>query len=457
MEVTRKPHLHRDWIDPHAFGIVKALQKAGYTSYLVGGCVRDLLLGIHPKDFDIATMANPQQVKRQIYMSFIIGKRFRLVLVKRDEQQFEVATFRKEMKAEDFPEGELPFGDNVFGTPEEDAVRRDFTVNGLFYDPVGDQLIDHVGGLPDIETRTLRMIGDPEQRLLEDPIRILRGLRFAHKLGFTIEPKLRESMQRHAESLEKAVLPRRREEILKILRLERPELAILEAFDLGFLKYAAPTLDDLLRDNERRESFVQHFLLYRELVHDPSDPTSLFAWLVYAMLQAARSGPSTRETPIAIEDEVFQNCMRDEFGMFKLEQSLLSKAIEILPHFQQVEDFRRRGERRQNSFMRGEGFHLALRIAKADFLLSASDLDFWQSTYGRFLQLPEERSRIDSEDEGSRRPRRRGRRVRGNKRRAPSGGATAGEATAGGATSENAGAVNSSDLVESRADGVERP
>ena len=95
MEVRAKPHLHQDWIDSHAFGIVKALQKSGHTTYLVGGCVRDLLIGAHPKDFDIATAAQPPQVKRLIYMAFIIGKRFRLVLVKRDDQQFEVATFRR--------------------------------------------------------------------------------------------------------------------------------------------------------------------------------------------------------------------------------------------------------------------------------------------------------------------------------------------------------------------------
>ena len=407
MEVTRKPHLHRDWIDSHAFGIVKALQKGGFTTYLVGGCVRDLLLGIHPKDYDIATNAAPQQVKRLIYMSFIIGKRFRLVLVKREEQQFEVATFRREVKPEEFPEG-VPAGDNVFGTEEEDAQRRDFTINGLFYDPVNDQLIDYVNGLADISGRVLRMIGDPNVRLIEDSIRILRGIRLAHKLGLMIDPTLRLAMQVHASELEKSVLPRRREEILKILRLDEPELVLMECADLGILKHVIPTLDDLISTSDRRDLFLHYFSFYRGMVDNPSDTTQLFGWLVFSMLQAAVEGPSMRETPITIEDEVFQKLMRDELGMYKFEQTVLSKAVELLPVFNKSEDFRRRGERRQIALMKNEGFKLGLRLVEADLLLTPDQLDFWKRT---FDQLEPELSRIEAELKSKRR--RRPRRKRG--------------------------------------------
>ncbi|MES2963816.1 MAG: poly(A) polymerase [Bdellovibrionota bacterium] len=407
MEIIRKPHLHQDWIDSHAYGIVKALQKAGFESYLVGGCVRDLLLNIHPKDFDIATMATPPQVKKLIYMAFIIGKRFRLVLVKRDNQQFEVATFRREVKAEDFPEGDAPTGDNVFGTPEEDARRRDFTINALFYDPVKEQILDYVNGLPDIEARVLRMIGEPDVRLVEDPIRILRGLRFAHKVGFAVEPTLRASMMKNAVSLQKSVLPRRREEILKILRLNEPELCLLECFDLGILEHVIPTLHDMLSNDERRELFLEHFAAYRSLVDDPSDTTQLFGWLVYSMLQAALLGPTMRTEPITIEDEVFQAMMRDELGMYRFEQTVLTKAVELAPMVSRTEDFKRRGERRQISFMKNEGFKLALRIAVTDMLLTAPQLAFWSSALERLGDEIE-----DGEDDGRpakrrRRPRRR--------------------------------------------------
>lgn len=382
MEVTQKPHLHRDWIDPHAYGIVKALQKSGHQTYLVGGCVRDLLVGIHPKDFDIATMAHPPQVRRLIYMSYIIGKRFRLVLVKREDQQFEVATFRREFNPDDFPEGAPP-GDNVFGTPEEDACRRDFTINALFYDPINDQLIDFVNGLDDIDHRTLRMIGEPDLRLAEDPIRILRGLRLAHKLNFQIEGSLRDSMTRMSSEILKSVLPRRREEILKFLRLPDPARALLELFDLGILKYVIPTLHDLITHPERRELFLGLFDTYRNVVVDPTQPVELFGWLVYSMLQTALQGPTDRETPLKIEDEVFQNLMREELGMYKFEQAALIKAVELLPSIQRVNDFSRRGERRQLSLIKNEGFKLGLQIAKSDFIVSPHGFQFWQDAVDR--------------------------------------------------------------------------
>ena len=383
MEVRAKPHLHQDWIDSHAFGIVKALQKSGHETYLVGGCVRDLLINAHPKDFDIATAAQPQQVKRIIYMSFIIGKRFRLVLVKRDNQQFEVATFRREVRPEDMLDPNAPSGDNIFGTPEEDARRRDFTINGLFYDPVDEQLIDYVNGMPDIQARLLRMIGDPNVRLLEDSIRILRGLRLSHKLGFMIEPSLREAMHVHACELEKSVLPRRREEILKMLRLDEPDLALLECYDLGILKFVIPTLHDFLEDAARRELFLEHFNAYQLMVTDPTDTSQLFGWLVFAMLKAAHASPSERPEPLTIEDEIFQRLMRDELGMYKFEQTALMKALEILPSLEKTEDFKRRGERRQLSLMKNEGFRLAMTFAVADFQLSAEQQSFWSSAYSR--------------------------------------------------------------------------
>ena len=397
MEVTRKPSLHNDWIDPHAYGIVKALQKNEFETYLVGGCVRDLLLNIHPKDFDIATMAHPPQVKKLIYMSFIIGKRFRLVLVKREDQQFEVATFRREVRPEDFPEGDQPFGDNVFGTPEEDARRRDFTINALFYDPISQQVFDYIDGLRDIETRTLRMIGDPDTRLIEDPIRILRGLRFSHKLGLTIEPSLRASMFARASELPKAVLPRRREEILKILRLSDPALALLEAFDLGLLAFMAPTLHSLLEDNARRDDFLIALEALREIVADPNEPVQLFAWLTYAMLQATSN--------YKIDSDVFQLFMRDELGMYRFEQTVLTKAIQLLPLVSKTEEFKRRGERRQLAFMKNEGFRMAMRIAESDFLLNGPQLAFWRAAYDRSSSELAD-AETDNKTKRRRRPRR---------------------------------------------------
>ncbi|MFQ5844643.1 MAG: poly(A) polymerase, partial [Planctomycetota bacterium] len=171
-------------IDFNAAKIVRRLVRHGYRAYLVGGCVRDLLLGTAPKDFDIATEARPRQIKRLFRNSRIIGRRFRLVHVRFGQQVIEVSTFR----APPVQEGGDVYirQDNVFGTEEQDARRRDFTINGLFYDLSRERVIDHVGGLGDLAARRMRTIGDAGVRLREDPVRILRAAKFAGRLGYPV-------------------------------------------------------------------------------------------------------------------------------------------------------------------------------------------------------------------------------------------------------------------------------
>ena len=379
MNVTQKPHLHQDWIDSHAVGIVRALQKKGHTAYLVGGCVRDLLLGIHPKDFDIATTARPDEVKSIIHRAYVIGKRFRLVLVRREEHQFEVATFRRELREDENRES-LPAGDNIFGTAEDDAKRRDFTINGLFYDPINEQLIDFAEGLPDLENRWVRMIGDPMKRLAEDPIRILRALRLKHLIGFALEPDLRKAMSESAGTLPSTVLPRRREEILKWLRLREPELAFREAFDLGIMAYLSPTLHEAL-GGENAEVFYQH--LRNIEAHKEDSPADLFSMLVHAYARAfvqmePQAVPKGRS---GLEDEKFQTWMRDELGMFKFEQTQAVKALHVEPLLAKRKEFQARGERRQRALLTNDAFPLAMRFAEQDYLLSCEDLLYWKQRY----------------------------------------------------------------------------
>ncbi len=400
MNVTEKPHLHQDWIDPHAVGIVRALQKKGHETYLVGGCVRDLLLGIHPKDFDIATTARPEQVKSAIHRSYIIGKRFRLVLVRREETQFEVATFRREIR-EDEKSEEAPAGDNLFGTVEEDARRRDFTINGLFYDPINDRLIDFAEGLPDLEHRWVRMIGDPTVRLAEDPIRIMRALRLKHMIGFMLEPELRRAMQEHASTLPLTALPRRREEILKWLRLKNPDLAFHEAHDLGILKHITPTLDEALNGDGAD-------IFYTYLRQIPSSeslgPGELFGLLVLAFARAfLQKDPEGGSHSRAIfEAEKVQAWMHDELGMFKHEQTLTVKALHVEPLLARRKEFQKKGERRQRALLTNEAFPLALRFAMHDYFLGGEDLLYWQERYA----LLREQTPIASGPRKRRRPRR---------------------------------------------------
>ena len=268
-------------IDPDALKVVRRLKRYGHTAYLVGGCVRDLLLGRTPKDFDIGTSARPRQVKHLFRNSRIIGRRFRLAHIVFGKKVIEVATFRATHEAPELPEetGEVdleatPSGgkpragappaadkdeddlliksDNVFGTPEQDAFRRDFTVNGLFYDPETQQVIDHVGGMADLERRVLRTIGDPEVRFKEDPVRIVRAVKFAARLQFAIEPKTFDAMIRNRQELAKAAPPRLAEEVIRLSQGGAGAESFRLLYELGVLQHIAPSVSGALaRANEK--------------------------------------------------------------------------------------------------------------------------------------------------------------------------------------------------------------
>ncbi len=407
--LRQKPQLHRDWIDPHALGIVRALQRKGHKTYLVGGCVRDLILGHEPKDFDIATSAFPNEVRRVIPHSYVIGKRFRLVLVKRDSEQYEVATFRRDLKEDESREELNIEGDNLFGTPEEDAQRRDFTINGLFYDPVEDRLIDYCEAGPDLEDRWIRMIGDPWARLKEDPIRILRAIRLAHKLDFSLVPELRQAIQETASDLSLTVLPRRREEFLKILRLKDPSLCFLELYDLGILQQISPQLHQLLSDSEKGERFLHSLSQIHSFPLDSQNPVELFGHLLYSVVRASLDPEASQQfhSKEILEHPELAPLMREQMGLFKHEQSLIAKALHMEPLLKKRADFEKRGERRKMALLTAEGFPLALGLAQKDYLLSPSDMHFWLQNYWSAQPQIEEKRELEKSQRRPRRPRRR--------------------------------------------------
>ncbi len=405
MTVTEQPRLHQDWINPHAFGIVKALQKQGHTTYLVGGCVRDLLLGIHPKDFDIATSAKPEEVQKIIFRAYLIGRRFRLVLVRREDTQFEVATFRRTLSEAEIESDEIE-GDNMFGTPEEDALRRDFTINGMFYDPINNELIDFGRGKEDLEGRWVRMIGEPNERLKEDPIRILRAIRLKHMIGFSLEESLREAIKNQAATLLTSVLPRRREELLKFLRLPNPALPFLEAHDLGVLQFISPTLATQL---EKHPESAEHFFDLLKLgTGDFKEPGELFSILVHAYVRSfIAPHPDHVRSKDILEHEELLVWMREELGMFKSEMALVAKAIHFEGILDRIVDFDRKGERRQLAMVGHEAFELALFFAERDFKLDAGGLHYWQTKWVWANSLKELLTEEDPRRKRRRRPRRR--------------------------------------------------
>jgi len=240
------PISRRD-IDANVLKVLYRLAGAGHEAYLVGGSVRDLMLSRRPKDFDVATSAHPQQVRDLFRNSRMIGRRFRLVHVFFGRQNVEVATFRKQAEAVADAEDPMIRLDNTFGTPEEDAFRRDFTVNALFYSPQTFQVIDYPGGVGDLEARLIRTIGDPELRMREDPVRMMRAVRFAAKLGFEIEPATRAAIGRHRGDLAKASVPRLVEETYRTLGQPDAAHALVLMEELGLLEHVIPILSAHLK------------------------------------------------------------------------------------------------------------------------------------------------------------------------------------------------------------------
>jgi poly(A) polymerase len=254
--VPRDAHaLSRRDVDPDPLKVLYRLKDAGFTAYIVGGGVRDLLLGRRPKDFDIGTDAHPYQIKKLFRNCFIIGRRFRLAHIRFGTKVIEVATFRRQVADEEKAEAaaveagdeghagagsrepdHLVHRDNTFGTPEEDAFRRDFTLNALFYDIATFSVIDHVGGLEDLRAGVVRCIGDPVVRFREDPVRMQRAVSFAARLGFAIDPPILDAIASERRRIALAAPARLAEEYYKILRSGAAERTFGELRRVGLLE-----------------------------------------------------------------------------------------------------------------------------------------------------------------------------------------------------------------------------
>jgi poly(A) polymerase len=379
--VPRAKHgLAREAISPASAKVCNVLREAGFSAYVVGGAVRDLLLGIAPKDFDIATDARPEQIRPLFRRALIIGRRFRLVHVMLGGDTVEVSTFRgaDTATAEKDEHGRV-LRDNVFGTQEEDARRRDFTVNALYYDPASEEIVDFHGGLDDLKKRMLRVIGDPETRYREDPVRMLRGVRLAAKLGLTLEAETRAPIRSLAPLMERVPPARLFDEMLKLLLSGHASACLRQLRDVGLHKGLLPLLDVIL-EQPLGERFVTLALAQtdeRVLAERPVSPAFLFAALLWHEVLAAWKARQARgeRALSALEgamDEVLDTqcaklaitrkltaTMREVWAMQpRFEQRSGSRAFRLLeaPRFRMAYDF------------------LALRAASGEV---AADVEEW--------------------------------------------------------------------------------
>ena len=401
------------------------LREAGFGAFLVGGAVRDLLLGMHPKDFDVATDATPEQVKQLFRNCRLIGRRFRLAHVVYGKEIIEVATFRANIDDgsgdREVEDGRL-VRDNVYGTIEDDAVRRDFTCNALYYAIEDFSVRDYTGGYEDVQARVMRLIGDPESRYREDPVRMLRAVRLAAKLGFTVEPATAAPIPRLASLLGEAAPARLFEEMLKLF-LSGHAVASFEGLEAhGLLGALLPETAAALRSN--RSGALRRMLLQglantdaRVAADEPVSPAFLFALLLWPAYCRALAGLQAQ----GMHAEEAQRRAADRVTLHQVQTVALPKRFSL--PMQEIWLLQSRFSSRQRKRVfrllahprfRAAYDFLVLRLAASNS--HAADVAFWQQaqrTSGDELSATLEAGAAagDGEDASPARRRRRRRRT----------------------------------------------
>ena len=271
--------------------IIEILKKAGHSAYWAGGCVRDMLLGIEPKDFDIVTSAKPEEIENLLEHTIPVGKKFGVILAIQNGHSFEIATFRSDSG---YSDGRRPDA-VIFTNAKEDALRRDFTINALFYDPTEDRIMDYIKGQEDLEKGLIKFIGDPEQRILEDNLRILRAVRFRNALNMQYNPDTYQAIKKHVHLIKNISTERIREELNKMIMGKNAGRAFEELFEIGALEILIPELCKLkglaqpLQYHTEGDVWDHSIKSLDSLTEEESDPnplpekspTSALKWAVF--------------------------------------------------------------------------------------------------------------------------------------------------------------------------------
>lgn len=275
-------NLDKRHCDPDALKVIQVLQQAGHTAYLVGGSVRDLLLGFSPKDYDISTSAKPEEIK-ELFRSqcLLIGRRFRLAHIRYGRKVFEVSTFR----AGDTESDQLIVRDNEWGTPEQDVLRRDFTINGLFYDPHLETIIDYVSGYPDLQKKYLRTIGQPYVRFKQDPVRMIRLLKFKARFNFEIDSDATVALAECSSEILKSSQARIFEELLRMLESGASEMFIDLMHEHRFLELLTPAFSQFLTHPDGEDVLDLLYEVDIRTKKGPLDRAILLSCLAFPYLQ----------------------------------------------------------------------------------------------------------------------------------------------------------------------------
>jgi poly(A) polymerase len=407
--IHRSEHvISRKNIDQDAVKVLYRLSRYGYTAHLVGGGVRDLLLGRTPKDFDISTDASPREIKKLFRNCMLIGRRFRLAHIRFGPKIIETSTFRRQPETEidpQDPDADLFHrSDNTFGTPEEDAWRRDFTINGLFYDIKSFSVIDYVGGLEDLENKLIRSIGDPDLRFREDPVRMLRAVRFASRLGFGFEQETMAAIRRHHEEITKAAPQRVLEEILRLFGFSSGASAIRLLRETGLLADLFPEIERYLLEHGGGEAPMWRYLAALDemgrLSAESPTPALILGSLLFdplqeAMADALRKDPGTPEP-------FFLNSMLEPLAVrFQIPKRILFRIIPMLM-YQKRFDPERRSKFSKAKFIKQESFAEALLLREIHLLATGGDLsalDSWKEFVCQRTEDREARAHAQSEGE----------------------------------------------------------
>ena len=374
--------------------IARRLQRAGFAAFWVGGCVRDFLLGCEPHDYDIATDAKPEQVEKLFRKTIPVGKKFGVVIVVENGRQFQVATFRAET---DYRDGRRP-EKVVFASAQADARRRDFTINGLFYDPATEQIHDWVGGEKDLRAKIIRTIGAPEERFAEDHLRLLRAVRFAARLDFEIEPLTFAAVKLLAPKIRRISAERIRDELLKLFRPPHAARGLVLLRDSGLLEPVLPELAAAVSCAQSPEyhpegTVFEHLRLMLEKLPPDSDPLLPWAVLLHDIAKPVTAARDAATGAIHFygHEKTGAEMARAILNRLRFPKKQIDEIATCVLHHMQFKDVKQMRKATLRRLLLRETFPLELELHRLDCLGSHGDLshhDFLMEQAEEFKKKP---------------------------------------------------------------------